>query len=117
VAAFVVAVLAAPKAELAYEPAVAIVLVTVVEKLESSFKAAANSFNVFNAEGAESIRLETEFATYSSVARGLPPAVEPSITTTVSLVVSTNNSPTAPVTLAKFAVVSLLNCNVFAIFD
>ena len=102
---------------MAYPPAVATVFEIDVEKFASSFNAAANSFNVSNAPGAESIRLETEFATNASVARGLPPAVEPSITTTVSLVVSTNISPTAPVTLAKFAVVSLLNCNVFAIFD
>jgi hypothetical protein len=72
---------------------------------------------VSNAPGAESTRLEIAVPTYDSVARGLPPAVEPSITTTVSLVVSTNNSPSAPVTELSSAVVPLLNCNVFAIFD
>ena len=43
-------------------------LVIVVEKLESSPSAAANSFNVFKVEGAESTKFETVFCTNAVVA-------------------------------------------------
>jgi hypothetical protein len=50
-----------------------------------------------------------------SVARGVPPGVAESMTTTVFLVVSMNISPAAPATELKLAVVSLRNCSVLDI--
>ena len=47
---------------------VAIELVTVVEKLASSPKAAASSFNVFNASGDESTKFDTAVETNAVVA-------------------------------------------------
>ena len=52
----------------------------------------------------------------SSLASGLPAAVEPSCTTAVSLVVSIVTSPSAPVKLLCSEVVPLLNFNNFAIY-
>ena len=46
----------------------AILFVTVVEKLASSPKAAANSFKVFNVEGAESDKFASAVVTYAVVA-------------------------------------------------
>jgi hypothetical protein len=54
---------------------VAILFVTVVEKLASSPNAAASSLSVFNAVGDESIRFVICVPTYASVATPLPPRV------------------------------------------
>ena len=51
----------------------------------------------------------------ASVAKGLPPAVTPSCTTTVSFVVSIYNSPSAPVNAFEAVVSPLLNLNTVGI--